>query len=71
MKFVILETEFVSDKYDLIDITGNFVPQYVNMVDSEFKVEIESKVRNKILKKYPDRKGMKDFDNDDVESSDD
>lgn len=68
---VVLETEFVSDKYDLIDITGNFVPQYVNMVDSEFKVEIESKVRNKILKKYPDRKGMKDFDNDDVESSDD
>lgn len=47
-----LDIEFVSDKYDTSDITGNFVTMYFQMVDDELKVEVESKVRNKILKKY-------------------
>ena len=41
-------------------ITGNFLESYVDMVDdSDFIMEIQSKVRNKILKKYPKRKAMK------------
>ena len=47
-----LEIDFVSDRYDTCDITGNFVSKYINMVDEELKMEIECKVRNKILKKY-------------------
>lgn len=47
-----LEIDFVSDRYDTCDITGNFVSNYINMVDDELKMEIECKVRNKILKKY-------------------
>lgn len=47
-----LETEFVSNAFENFDIVGNFVPHYINMLDSDFKSEIESKVRNKILKKY-------------------
>ena len=47
-----LDIEFVSDKYDTNDITGNFVPYYFRMVDDGLKVEVESKVRNKLLKKY-------------------
>lgn len=47
-----LEIDFVSDRYDTCDITGNFVSHYINMVDEELKMEIECKVRNKILKKY-------------------
>ena len=47
-----LEIDFVSDRYDTCAITGNFVSHYINMVDEELKMEIECKVRNKILKKY-------------------
>lgn len=47
-----LETDFISEKYDEMEITGNFVPFYVKMLDEDLKVEIECKVRNKILKKY-------------------
>ena len=48
----VLETEFVQDKFDRMIITGNFVNQYIDMLDSDFISEIETKVRNKILKKY-------------------
>lgn len=47
-----LEIDFVSDRYDSCDITGNFVTKYIEMIDEDLKVEIECKVRNKILKKY-------------------
>ena len=47
-----LEAEFISEKYDTCDITGNFVEQYCEMLNEDFLVEIECKVRNKILKKY-------------------
>lgn len=52
-----LETEYVEEKFDENLITGNFVEKYINMITNsdDFKVEIESKIRNKILKKYPKR----------------
>ena len=47
-----LETRFVTDKFDKFQITGNFVERYVDMLDDDFKLELEIKIRNKILKKY-------------------
>lgn len=47
-----LETEFVKDKYENFEITGNFVKSYVEMVDDEFLAKIQSNIRGKILKKY-------------------
>lgn len=47
-----LETNFVKDKFDSLDITGNFIDKYVEMVDNDFIANIETKIRNKILKKY-------------------
>ena len=55
-----LELEYVRNCYEKMLITGNFLESYVDMVDdSDFIMEIQSKVRNKILKKYPKRKAMK------------
>lgn len=45
-----LETEFVYDKFDSDDITGNFIKKYISMVDNDFQHEIELKVRTKYLK---------------------
>ena len=47
-----LETRFILDKYEKFQITGNFVEKYVDMLDDDFKLELEIKIRNKILKKY-------------------
>lgn len=47
-----LETDFVEEKFENNQITGNFVSYYIDMLDADFISEIESKVRNKILKKY-------------------
>lgn len=47
---------YVMDAYESYDLTGNFVPMYCDMIDTDFLIEIESKVRNFILKKYPVRK---------------
>lgn len=47
---------YVINAYETFDLTGNFVSLYCDMVDSEFINEIESKVRNFVLKKYPLRK---------------
>jgi len=52
-----LPMEFIKEAYDEYKITGNFVINYTEMVDDiDFKYEIETKVRNFILKKYPNRK---------------
>ena len=51
-----LELEFVKEAFDNIEIVGNFVASYINMIDEYFRVELESKVRSKILKKYPIRR---------------
>jgi len=50
-----LDKEYVVSKYNEFKINGNFIPKYVEMVDDEFKVEIETKLRNHILRKYPNR----------------
>ena len=51
----VLELDFVRSRYENMDLTGNFLEKYADMVDSDFKMEIQSKIRNKILKKYPKR----------------
>ena len=48
-----LDKEYVEGKYAEYKINGNFIPKYVAMVDGDFKIEIEAKLRNHILKKYP------------------
>lgn len=68
--------EFVINAYDNFDLTGNFVPMYCDMIDVNFLIEIESKVRNFILKKYPVRKKKEELqtqniDNENVENIDD
>jgi hypothetical protein len=50
-----LETSIVKKAFDDMEITGNFIDNYINMVDDDFRSEIESKIRNKILKKYKKR----------------
>ena len=45
-----LETKFVKEAFDDLEITGNFVENYIQMIDADFISEIESKVRNKVLK---------------------
>ena len=47
-----LETQFMIQKYDDLVITGNFYQKYAEMLSQDFVSHIESKVRNKILKKY-------------------
>lgn len=47
-----LETSMIDAAYDNFKITGNFVDNYKDMLDKDFKRELENKVRNKILKKY-------------------
>lgn len=51
----ILELEYVKKAYVDIELTGNFIEKYIDMIDDEFLSEIQSKIRNKILKKYPKR----------------
>lgn len=47
-----LEVEYIDEKYDSLDVTGNFTEKYCAMVDNDFKVTIECKVRNKLISKY-------------------
>ena len=49
------ENEWLSEAYDNVDVTGNFVANYIEFVDDNFRNEIESKIRNKILKKYKNK----------------
>lgn len=66
-----VELEFVKAAFDEFTLTGNFIQSYIAMVDNYFKTELESKVRNKILKKYPKRKKEIIIDDDDIESTSD
>jgi hypothetical protein len=63
-----LETEFVEEKFDEFLITGNFIQDYIKMIDENFFVELESKIRNKILKNYPKRKKNNEENN--IETTD-
>ena len=51
-----LENEFVADKYEDFNITGNFVPFYYKLLSEDLKVEIECTVRNMLLSKYRKKK---------------
>lgn len=51
-----IELNAVREYYSSTTLTGNFIENYTSMVDSEFISEIQTKVRNYILKKYPNRK---------------
>lgn len=51
----ILELEYVQNAYTEMELTGNFIEKYIDMIDDEFLSELQSKIRNKILKKYPKR----------------
>lgn len=47
-----LENDFISDKFEEFALTGNFVIPYNKILPEEMRIEIECKVRNKLLKKY-------------------
>lgn len=66
----IVELENVKKWYRDFLITGNFIPAYCDMVDDDFKIEIQIKLRSKILKKYPKRTRRMDVEKeeDDIES---
>lgn len=66
----VLELEYVMNAYNEMELTGNFIENYLNMIDDEFLSEIQSKIRNRILKKYPKRvrkADLEDIDNEDEE----
>ena len=50
------ETDFMIEQFNLNTLTGNFVRYYIGIVDDDLKAELASKIRNKILKKYPFKK---------------
>lgn len=64
-----VETEFVKSAFDDFTLTGNFVQAYILMIDKYFRTELESKVRTKILKKYPKRKKELVNDTEEAEST--
>ena len=63
----ILELEYVKNAYEEMELTGNFIENYLNMIDDEFLSEIQSKIRNRILKKYPKRVRKADIEDEDIE----
>lgn len=67
----ILELEYVKNAYTEMELTGNFIENYLNMIDEEFLSEIQSKIRNKILKKYPKRVRKTDIEEVDEQDVDD
>lgn len=62
-----VELEYVKSAFENFDLTGNFTTNYISMVDGYFRTELESKIKSKILKKYPKRKleKVKEIDSDD------
>lgn len=54
-----LERDYVSNAYDRFLITGNFVPMYIEMTDEDLQQYLETKLRNKILSNYGNRKKIK------------
>lgn len=70
----ILELEYIKMMYSKMKVTGNFIDKYIDMIDDDFKSEIQSKIRNKILRNYPTRVTKKESlqtDEDDIEGNDD
>ena len=67
-----IEYDYVKNAFDNFYITGNFVPNYINFAKRDLIDELETKVRNHILKKYPKRirKNIEDVIEDDIEEQD-
>ena len=66
---VSIELEYVRHAYEEFEITGNFITKYVEMVDEDFRSDLQSKIRNIILKKYGKRKPLTKSEDDDTPSS--
>ena len=67
----ILELEYVKNAFNEMELSGNFIENYLNMIDDNFIIEIQSKVRNKILKKYPKRiRKMNIVEDDELDNND-
>lgn len=72
-----MEAIYVRDCYVAYELNGDFVGSYLTMVDNYFKVELESKIKKRILNKYPKRKNAgsvidieeKDIDNTDADNN--
>ena len=47
-----LEIDFMLDKYESLEVNGDFVQNYYHMLDDELLIEIECKIKNKLLKRY-------------------
>lgn len=47
-----LERFMMESFYDDAKLVGNFVDPYIRMINRNFRIEIESNVRNQILRKY-------------------
>nr|DAS58587.1 MAG TPA: hypothetical protein [Caudoviricetes sp.] len=47
-----LERFLLESFYDDTKVVGNFMDKYIQMINRNFKIEIESNVRNQILRKY-------------------
>lgn len=51
--------EFVKGGYGSQNyLIGNFIEPYCSMIDEEFEIELESKLRSVILKKFPNRENV-------------
>ena len=66
-----VDLEYVKVAFNEFTLTGNFISSYISMIDKYFRTELESKVRNKILKKYPKRKKEIIAPNEDIETPSD
>lgn len=65
-----MENTFVKEMYDTFQITGNFVSNYVLMIPPTMMVEIETRVRGKLLRKFRQMERRTPVvNNDDEESS--
>lgn len=51
-----LENEFINEKYDDFNITGNFMTFYPKMLPAEDLITIECEVRNAIISPYVEKK---------------
>ena len=59
-----INLESTRDYFNDFIICGNFIKNYINLVDDDLADTIKSKVRNKILKKYPKRKNLNPVEED-------
>lgn len=59
---VVLELEYTKNAFEDMELTGNFIENYIEMIDDNFIMEIQSKIRNRILKKYPKRTSNVNYD---------